>query len=96
LKKSFPTITPSHEFEEAPVHEQQERQVQLEKKPELMQHEQQEPKDRRAPISIEQEITLYLASENLLEPGDFCYKYKHEFPLLSRLYTKVPCVVASG
>ena len=75
---------------------QQARPVQLEKKPKLMQYKPQAPKDTRAPRAIEQEIAVYLASEDLLEPGDFWYKYKHDFPLLSRLYMKVLCVVASG
>ena len=92
-KYIFPATSPS---KEVPVQTQQARPVQLEKKPKLMQYKHQAPKDTRAPRCIEQEIAVYLASEDLLEPEDFWYKYKHDFPLLSRLYMKVLCVVASG
>ena len=56
-----------------------------------MQYKQVPSRQTRTAKSSDQELAQYMASEDVLEPDNFWYKYKSEFPPLTLLYTKVLC-----
>ena len=66
------------------------------KKPKLLAYKATVVVKPSAVLTPREEILQYLLSSDILDTEVFWYKYKHTFPLLYELYTKILCVVVSG